>query len=156
MLNQPSPAALDSRSAFIVHVLSSIYVWVGIKCDTVMEKDVRAATFQVVRYEKVKGQIKVVREGLEQPEFWDAFSSAPINSDSKMKPGKEQIDSPSRTGVGSRRVESYDSDFELVQKAVAGGVVPAFSSSGTGKAPMEESMNHAPMISSASARDGDW
>ncbi|KAE8771292.1 Dual specificity protein phosphatase 4 [Hordeum vulgare] len=121
-----------------------------------MEKDVRATTFQVVRYEKVQGQIKVVREGLEQPEFWDAFSSAPINSDSKMKPGKEQIDSPSRTGVGSQRVESYDSDFELVQKAIAGGVVPTFSSSGIGKAPMEESMNHAPMVSSASARDGDW
>uniref|UniRef100_A0A452XQ36 Protein-tyrosine-phosphatase n=1 Tax=Aegilops tauschii subsp. strangulata TaxID=200361 RepID=A0A452XQ36_AEGTS len=132
MLNEPSPAALDSRGAFIVHVLSSIYVWVGIKCDTVMEKDARAAAFQVVRYEKVQGQIKVVREGLEQPEFWDAFSSAPVNSDSKMKLGKEQIDSPSRTGVGSRRVESYDSDFELVQKAIAGGVVPAFSSSGTG------------------------
>ncbi|KAI4987119.1 hypothetical protein ZWY2020_019919 [Hordeum vulgare] len=74
---------------------------------------------------------------------------------SKMKPSKEQIDSPSRTGVGSRKVESYDSDFELIQKAIAGGVVPAFSSSGTGKDPMEESMNHAPMISSASARDGD-
>ncbi|KAE8812547.1 Dual specificity protein phosphatase 4 [Hordeum vulgare] len=121
-----------------------------------MEKDVRAVAFQVVRYEKVQRQIKVVREGLEQPKFWAAFSSAPINSDSKMKPGKEQIDSPSTTGVGSRRVESYDSDFELVQKAIAGGVVPAFSSSGTGKAPMEESMNHAPMISSASARDGGW
>ncbi|XP_037482218.1 protein-tyrosine-phosphatase MKP1-like isoform X1 [Triticum dicoccoides] len=144
MLNEPSPAALDSRGAFIVHVLSSIYVWVGIKCDTVMEKDARAAAFQVVRYEKVQGQIKVVREGLEQPEFWDAFSSAPINSDSKMKLGKEQIDSPSRTGVGSRRVESYDSDFELVQKAIAGGVVPAFSSSGT------EDETHLP------ARESSW
>ncbi|CAM0957913.1 unnamed protein product [Alopecurus aequalis] len=132
MLNEPSPGALDSRGAFIVHVLSSIYVWVGMKCHSVMEKDAKAAAFQVVRYEKVQGQIKVVREGLEQPEFWDAFSSAPLHSDSNAKLSKEQIDSLSRTGLGSRRVESYDSDFELVTKAIAGGVVPAFSSSGTG------------------------
>uniref|UniRef100_A0ACD5ZL73 Uncharacterized protein n=2 Tax=Avena sativa TaxID=4498 RepID=A0ACD5ZL73_AVESA len=131
MLNEPSPAALDSRGAFIVHVLSSIYVWVGTKCHPVMEKDAKAAAFQVVRYEKVQGQIKVVREGLEQPEFWDAFSSAHLSSDSNVKLGKEQIDSLSRTGLGSRKVESYDLDFDLVYKAIAGGVLPAFSSSGT-------------------------
>uniref|UniRef100_A0A0E0DL52 Protein-tyrosine-phosphatase MKP1 C-terminal domain-containing protein n=1 Tax=Oryza meridionalis TaxID=40149 RepID=A0A0E0DL52_9ORYZ len=132
MLNEPSPAALDSRGAFIVHVLSSIYVWVGMKCDQVMEKDARAAAFQVVRYEKVQGHIKVVREGLELPEFWDAFSSAPVNSDSNTKISKDQIDSASKTGPGNRRVESYDADFELVYKAITGGVVPAFSSSGAG------------------------
>lgn len=132
MLNEPSPAALDSRGAFIVHVLSSIYVWVGAKCHSVMEKDAKAAAFQVVRYEKVQGQIKVVREGLEQPEFWDAFSSASFHSDSNAKLGKDQIDSLSRAGLGSRKVESYDSDFDLVYKAIAGGVIPAFSSSGTG------------------------
>uniref|UniRef100_A0A0D9WC20 Protein-tyrosine-phosphatase n=1 Tax=Leersia perrieri TaxID=77586 RepID=A0A0D9WC20_9ORYZ len=132
MLNEPSPAALDSRGAFIVHVLSSIYVWVGMKCDQVMEKDARAAAFQVVRYEKVQGHIKVVREGLEQPEFWDAFSSAPVNSDSNTKISKDQIDSASKTSAGNRRVESYDADFELVYKAITGGVVPAFSSSGAG------------------------
>ncbi|KAG8084557.1 hypothetical protein GUJ93_ZPchr0010g9893 [Zizania palustris] len=129
MLNEPSPAALDSRGAFIVHVLSSLYVWVGMKCDQVMEKDARAAAFQVVRYEKVQGHIKVVREGLEQPEFWDAFSSAPFNSDSNVKISKDQIDSASKTSPGSRRVESYDADFGLVYKAITGGVVPAFSSS---------------------------
>lgn len=132
MLNEPSPAALDSRGAFIVHVLSSIYVWVGMKCDQVMEKDARAAAFQVVRYEKVQGHIKVVREGSEVPEFWDAFSSAPVNSDSNTKISKDQIDSASKTGPGNRRVESYDADFELVYKAITGGVVPAFSSSGAG------------------------
>ncbi|KQK07754.1 protein-tyrosine-phosphatase MKP1 isoform X2 [Brachypodium distachyon] len=132
MLNEPSPAALDSRGAFIVHIASLIYVWVGLRCDQVMEKDARAAAFQVVRYEKVQGHIKVVREGLEQPEFWEAFSSAPLHSDSNVKLSKEQIDSASRTGLGSRRVESYDSDFELVYKAITGGVVPAFSSSGAG------------------------
>ncbi|XP_034588181.1 protein-tyrosine-phosphatase MKP1 isoform X2 [Setaria viridis] len=132
MLNEPSPAALDSRGAFIVHVVSSIYVWVGMKCDPVMEKDARAAAFQVVRYEKVQGHIKVVREGLEQQEFWDAFSSTPINSDSNSKVSKDQIDSASKSNPGSRKVESYDADFELVYKAITGGVVPAFSTSGAG------------------------
>ncbi|XP_039798943.1 protein-tyrosine-phosphatase MKP1-like isoform X2 [Panicum virgatum] len=132
MLNEPSPAALDSRGAFIVHVLSSIYVWVGMKCDPVMEKDARAAAFQVVRYEKVQGHIKVVREGLEPQEFWDSFSSTPLNSDSNAKVSKDQIDSASKNNPGSRKVESYDADFELVYKAITGGVVPAFSTSGAG------------------------
>ncbi|CAN6331186.1 unnamed protein product [Urochloa humidicola] len=132
MLNEPSPAALDSRGAFIVHVLSSIYVWVGMKCDPVMEKDARAAAHQVARYEKVQGDIKVVREGLEPQEFWDAFSSTPLNSDNNTKVSKGQIDSASKSDPGSRKVESYDADFELVYKAITGGVVPAFSTSGAG------------------------
>ncbi|PWZ04009.1 Protein-tyrosine-phosphatase MKP1 [Zea mays] len=132
MLNDPSPATLDSRGAFIVHVLSSLYVWVGMKCDPVMEKDAKAAAFQVVRYEKVQGHIKVVREGLEPQEFWDAFSSMPPNSDSNTKISKDQIDSASKSDPGSRKIESYDADFELVYKAITGGVVPAFSTSGAG------------------------
>ncbi|CAN6340242.1 unnamed protein product [Urochloa humidicola] len=132
MLNEPSPTALDSRGAFIVHVLSSIYVWVGMKCDPVMEKDARAAAHQVARYEKVQGNIKVVREGLEPQEFWDAFSSTPLNSDDNTKVSKGQIDSASKSDPGSRKVESYDADFELVYKAITGGVVPAFSTSGAG------------------------
>jgi hypothetical protein len=132
MLNDPSPATLDSRGAFIVHVLSSLYVWVGMKCDPVMEKDAKAAAFQVVRYEKVQGHIKVVREGLEPQEFWDAFSSMPPNSDSNTKISKDQIDSASKSDPGSRKNESYDADFELVYKAITGGVVPAFSTSGAG------------------------
>jgi hypothetical protein len=55
MFNDPSPTALDSRGAFIVHVLSSIYVRVGMKYDPVMEKDAKADAFQVVRHEKVQG-----------------------------------------------------------------------------------------------------
>lgn len=132
MLNDPSPAALDSRGAFIVHVLSSLYVWVGMKCDPVMEKDARAAAFQVVRYEKVQGHIKVVREGVEPQEFWDAFPSTPLSSDSNTKFSKENIDSESKRDPGSRIVESYNADFELVYKAITGGVVPAFSTSGAG------------------------
>ncbi|GJM94392.1 hypothetical protein PR202_ga11032 [Eleusine coracana subsp. coracana] len=144
MLNEPSPSALDSRGAFIVHILSSIYVWVGMKCDPVMEKDAKAAAFQVVRYEKVQGHIKVVREGLEPQEFWDAFSSTQLSSESNSKVSKEQIDSASKNNPGSRRVESYDGDFELVYKAITGGVVPAFSTSGA------EDETHLP------ARESSW
>jgi hypothetical protein len=144
MLNEPSPAALDSRGAFIVHVLSSIYVWVGMKCDPVMEKDAKAAAFQVVRYEKVQGHIKVAREGLEPQEFWDAFSGTPLHSESNTKVSKEQIDSASKSKSGSRQVESYDAEFELVYKAITGGVVPAFSTSGA------ENETHLP------ARESSW
>ncbi|XP_038980139.1 protein-tyrosine-phosphatase MKP1 [Phoenix dactylifera] len=133
MLNDPSPDALDSRGAFIIHVLSSIYVWIGKNCKLVMEKDAKAAAFQVVRYERVQGPIMMIEEGDEPPEFWEAFASAPSNSDSATKIDKEQIGSAIKAGIGKRRVESYDGDFELFYKAITGGVVPAFSSSGPGQ-----------------------
>ncbi|PWZ16797.1 Protein-tyrosine-phosphatase MKP1 [Zea mays] len=117
MLNDPSPAALDSRGAFIVHVLSSIYARVGMKCDPVMEKDAKVVVFQVVRHVKVQGHIKVVREGLEPQEFWDALSSTLPNSDTNTNISKDQIDSASKSNPGSRRIESYDANFELVYKS---------------------------------------
>lgn len=133
MLNDPSPAALDSRGAFILHVLSSIYVWLGKDCEPVMEKDAKAAAFQVVRYEKVQGSIVTVLEGEEPAAFWEAFSSVPISSDNATNAKKEQIESSTKISVGKRRVESYDADFELFRKAITGGVVPPFPSSGPGQ-----------------------
>nr|XP_010937716.1 protein-tyrosine-phosphatase MKP1 [Elaeis guineensis] len=144
MLNDPSPAALDSRGAFIIHVLSSIYVWVGKNCEPVMEKDAKAAAFQVVRYEKVQGPVMMIEEGDEPLEFWEAFSGAPLNSDSATKINKEQIETAVKVAVGKRRVESYDVDFELFYKAITGGVVPPFSSSGPGQE------THLP------ARESNW
>lgn len=144
MLNDPSPDALDSRGAFIVHFLSSIYVWIGKNCELVIEKDAKAAAFQVVRYEGVQGPIMMVEEGGEPPEFWEALSSAPPNSDSGTRINKEPIESASKVGFGKRRVESYDVDFELFYKAITGGVVPPFSSSGAGQE------THVP------ARESDW
>ncbi|EFJ28087.1 hypothetical protein SELMODRAFT_91575, partial [Selaginella moellendorffii] len=32
-INNPSPTALDSRGAFVVHVPSAIFVWIGRKCE---------------------------------------------------------------------------------------------------------------------------
>ncbi|KAG9453688.1 hypothetical protein H6P81_006592 [Aristolochia fimbriata] len=135
MLNDPSPSALDSRGAFIVHVPSAIYVWIGKKCESVMERDAKAAAFQVVRYERVQGPIITVEEGEEPSDFWNVFSNyshSVDNSDTSLQV-KEQIESTVRIGVGSKRVDLYDVDFELFQKALMGGIVPPFSSaSGAG------------------------
>ncbi|KAL6290876.1 hypothetical protein ACE6H2_008386 [Prunus campanulata] len=48
MLNDPSPSALDSRGAFIVHILSAIYVWIGKNCEAIRERDARGAVCQIV------------------------------------------------------------------------------------------------------------
>ncbi|KAJ6720373.1 PROTEIN-TYROSINE-PHOSPHATASE MKP1 [Salix viminalis] len=74
MLNDPSLSALDSRGAFIVHIPSSIYVWIGKNCEAIMERDARGAVCQIVRYERALGPIIVVKEGEEPAYFWDAFS----------------------------------------------------------------------------------
>ncbi|KAJ6828630.1 protein-tyrosine-phosphatase MKP1 isoform X1 [Iris pallida] len=128
MLAEPSPGGLDSRGAFIVHVVSAIFVWVGKDCHPVMEKDARAAAYQVVRYERVPGPVVAVEEGDEQTEFWDAFSRPTVVG------GSGASDKARNAGpVGKKRVESYDVDFELFYKAITGGVVPPFPSSGPGQ-----------------------
>lgn len=123
MVNEPKVEDLDSRGAFILHVVKFIYVWVGKDCDIVMEKDAMAAASQVVRYEKVSGPIVVVEEGHEPFEFWDAFSSIDDKDETKLE---------DRNNIDRRRVHSYDVDFELFYKAITGGIVPAFPSSGPG------------------------
>ncbi|KAJ0979430.1 hypothetical protein J5N97_014904 [Dioscorea zingiberensis] len=146
MLNEPSPKALDSRGAFILHFLSSIFVWIGKDCKPVMEKDAKAAAFQVVRYERVQGPIVTVCEGEEPAEFWEAFTSVPvaITSGDATKFGKEQIELVSKIAPGKRIVASYDVDFELFYKAMTGGVLPPFPSSGSGQE------THLP------ARESNW
>lgn len=126
MLNVPSPVALDSRGVFIMHIPSSIYIWVGVKCGSLMERDARGAVCQIVRYEKVQGPIVVVKEGEEPSYFWDAFSSLLPLMD---KSGKV-IDVSKLTKVtpGDRIVDSYNVDFEIIQKAIVGGFVPPFAS----------------------------
>ncbi|PKA46280.1 Protein-tyrosine-phosphatase MKP1 [Apostasia shenzhenica] len=146
MLTDPSQVALDSRGAFILHAVSSIYVWNGKYCHPVMEKDAKAAAFQVVRYERVPGPIVIVEEGEEPVDFWGAFSSTRPSLDNTMKVEKEKEDIDLRRGlrVGNRRVESYDADFDLFYKAVTGGVVPPFPSSSRQKE------THLP------ARESNW
>ncbi|XP_076888465.1 protein-tyrosine-phosphatase MKP1-like isoform X2 [Bidens hawaiensis] len=129
MLNVPSPGGLDSRGAYIVHIPSTIFIWVGKKCESLVERDARGAVCQIVRYEKVQGPIVVVKEGEEPTYFWDAFSSLlPLmdKSGSIMDIGKF-----SKVNPGERIVELYNVDFEIIQKAMLGGFVPPFASSDT-------------------------
>ncbi|KAJ0897242.1 putative protein-tyrosine-phosphatase [Helianthus annuus] len=142
MLNVPSPGALDSRGAFILHIPSTIFIWVGKKCESLMERDARGAVCQIVRYEKVQGPIVVVKEGEEPSYFWDAFSSLlPLmdKSGNVMDIGKF-----SKVNPGERIVDSYSVDYEIIQKAIVGGFVPAFASSET------DQETHLP------ARENSW
>ncbi|KAJ4822129.1 hypothetical protein Tsubulata_027664, partial [Turnera subulata] len=128
MLNDPSASALDSRGAFIVHIPSAIYVWIGRRCEAIMERDARGAVCQIVRYERAQGPIVVVKEGEEPAYFWDAFSYyLPL-----MDKSSNSLAAREAAGKGcpsERKVDAYNVDFEIFQKAIKGGFVPPFSSS---------------------------
>ncbi|XAR66319.1 Protein-tyrosine-phosphatase [Bertholletia excelsa] len=143
MLTDPSPSALDSRGAFIIHIPSAIYVWVGRKCETIMERDARGAVCQLVRYEKVQGPIIMINEGEESAYFWDSFSNLLPLMD-KSSNGADVVESSIKNCAGDRKVDSYNVDFEIFQKAIKGGFFPPFSSSET------EHETHLP------ARESSW
>lgn len=134
MMNNPSPSVLDSRGAFIVHNLSSIYVWIGMSCEPAMARDAKAAACQVVRYENAQVPVVTVQEGMESSEFWISLSR-------NLEVYEYGGDVPA---PGERRVKSYDADFELFFQAIRGGVVPPFSLSSGGHA------THIP------ARESNW
>ncbi|CAI0443040.1 unnamed protein product [Linum tenue] len=118
MLNDPVPSALDSRGAFILHIPSSIYLWIGKNCEAIMERDARGAVCQIVRYERAQGPIIVIKEGEEPAYFWDAFSNYLPLMDAES----------SKISPGDRRVDAYNADYEIFQKATKGGFVPPVSS----------------------------
>lgn len=122
MLSQPSADGLDSRGAFIIHVPSAIYTWIGKNCMLVMSENARAAAFQVIRYERAQGPVLTVREGEEPPEFWVALGNGERLAESIA----------THANAGHRKVGEYDLDFEIFCKALAGGVVPPFALSGSG------------------------
>ncbi|KAK7312034.1 hypothetical protein RJT34_10582 [Clitoria ternatea] len=124
MVNQPGSQALDSRGAFIVHIPSSIYVWNGKHCNSVMSCNARSAAFQVIRYEGAKGPILSIHEDEEPPQFWLALSDV-----QRLPSEGMEIDD---VGTGPRKVDAYDLDFEIFHKALAGGVVPPFCVSNAG------------------------
>ncbi|KAJ8759879.1 hypothetical protein K2173_009980 [Erythroxylum novogranatense] len=128
MLNDPSPFALDSRGAFIVHIPTAIHIWIGKNCEPLMERDTNGAVCQILRYEKAQGPVMVVKEGEEPPYFWDAFSSYLPLTD-KSSNGADTGDSALNIFPGERKVDAYNIDFEIFEKAVKGGFVPPFSSS---------------------------
>lgn len=143
MLNDPSPSALDSRGAFIIHIPSAIYVWIGKKCEIIMERDARGAVCQIVRYEKVQGPIVMIQEGGEPSYFWDAFSSFLPLMD-KSSNGVDAVESSIKVCAGDRKVDSYSVDFETFHEATMGGFVPPFASGET------EQETHLP------ARESSW
>lgn len=143
MLNDPSPSMLDSRGAFIVHIPSTIYIWIGKNCEPIMERDARGAVCQIVRYERVQGPIIMIKDGEEPAYFWDAFSNLlPLmdKSGSKVGIGESAI----KICSGERQVDAYNLDFEIFQKAIKGGFVPPFASS------ENEHETHLP------ARESSW
>ncbi|WRX14711.1 Dual specificity phosphatase [Theobroma cacao] len=137
MLNHPGKQGLDSRGAFIVHVPSAIYIWIGKKCNQVMSSCAGLAANQVVRYERAQGPIVSIREGEEPLEFWDALATGQLSADGcdraevrnvdNLTSNNDKMASSNKIWVGERKVDDYDLDFELFHKALAGGVVPPFS-----------------------------
>lgn len=136
MLSNPSAERLDSRGAFIVHIPSSIYIWIGKGCNTVMLNKAKEAAGQVIRYEGAQGPIVSIKEGEEPFDFWSSLGNRHLFSD-EYESAEEETSSAKHdtsntsTGVGERKVGAYDLDFEIFHKALAGGVVPPFSVSNT-------------------------
>ncbi|KAM7269945.1 hypothetical protein ACFE04_029159 [Oxalis oulophora] len=125
MLNDPSPSVLDSRGAFILHLPSALYIWIGKHCENIMERDARAAVGQIVRYEKARGPIQVIKDGEEPAYFWGAFSRfLPL-----MDKSSKKADVNVKLCPGERKVDSYNVDYEIFQNAIKGGFVPPFASS---------------------------
>ncbi|KAM0940830.1 putative protein-tyrosine-phosphatase [Dioscorea sansibarensis] len=123
-VDRPSPARLlDSRGAFVVHVPTAIFVWVGVACEPVMAASASVAASQVVRYERAQGPVVTVQEGSEPAEFWTALMENPAISDQGLN---LDIGEP-----GKRRVELFDLDFEIFRRALKGGVVPPFPMPGS-------------------------
>lgn len=123
-VDRPSPARLlDSRGAFVVHVPTAIFVWIGVACEPVMAASASVAASQVVRYERAQGPVVTVQEGSEPAEFWIALMENPAISDQGLN---LDIGEP-----GKRRVELFDLDFEIFRRALKGGVVPPFPMPGS-------------------------
>lgn len=140
MVHHPSKLGLDSRGAFVIHIPSAIYIWIGKYCSSVMSNNARVAAQQVIKYERAQGPILTIKEGKEPPEFWDTLSSGEILKEvSEVLETKQDRPSTSgtiddymvNTDIGTRKVDEYDQDFEIFHKALAGGVVPPFTSSGS-------------------------
>ncbi|KAK9113601.1 hypothetical protein Syun_020398 [Stephania yunnanensis] len=140
MLSNPGPSVLDSRGAFIVHVPSAIYVWIGKHCSAVMAHNARASASQVVRYERVQCPIVPVEEGSETVEFWDALVIGPNFDSDKGREGMgdwrvekgQVLEAVMKLGVGGKKVDAFDIDFDIFEKALSGGVVPPFPFSEAG------------------------
>ncbi|GFY91461.1 mitogen-activated protein kinase phosphatase 1 [Actinidia rufa] len=141
LLNQAGAQGLDSRRAFVIHVSSAIYVWIGKSCVSVMADKARVVAFQVIRYEMALGLVVTIEEGEESPEFWDALMNGQFfvdgsgevktKKEERLSAGNGKFSAANCPGIGQKKVDMYDMDLEVFHKALAGGVVPPFPLSGT-------------------------
>ncbi|XLR21983.1 hypothetical protein S83_049883 [Arachis hypogaea] len=113
--------ALDSSGAFLEHIPTAIFVWIGMKCDPIMERDARGAVGQIIRYEKAEGPVKVSRKAHEPANFWEVFSKflplmdksyskvESFKSSAKVQPDEHETHLPARESSWSalrRKVSS--------------------------------------------------
>lgn len=123
MLCEAGADSLDSRGAFIVHIPSALYIWIGKHCSSLMSDDARTAASQIIRYERVKGPFIIIKEGEETLEFWTAFSNRKGLAEGCHVKSEEEKDAIGPC-LNQRKVDEYDLDFEIFHRAVSGGVVP--------------------------------
>lgn len=123
LLSHPRADALDSRGAFIVHIPSVIYLWIGQGCVSIMSDSARTAALQVIRYEKAQGFISIIREGEESSEFWSALQIGADTQENRPSYGTGE-GSALIPFIGQRKVNDYDLDFDIFHQASSSGVVP--------------------------------
>lgn len=107
---RPSSSDLDSRGAFIVRVILTVYVWIGTDCNQTMASSARDTASQFVKYEHNGGNIVNVDEGSEPTDFWKSLGKHPAQFQD----------------LGQRRVDAYDLDFEIFHRIMRGKIVPSY------------------------------
>ncbi|XP_057776807.1 protein-tyrosine-phosphatase MKP1-like [Salvia miltiorrhiza] len=139
MLSEPGPDKLDSRGAFIIQIPSALYVWIGKHCPAMLSDNAKAATLQVIRYERAQGPVITIKEGEETFEFWDALTYRKSLTDGceamseevkSLSAGSHLVTELIHPGLDQRKLAEYDLDFEIFNRALAGGVVPLSPLSG--------------------------
>ncbi|XP_022891456.1 protein-tyrosine-phosphatase MKP1-like [Olea europaea var. sylvestris] len=132
MLSEPGSERLDSRGAFIVHVPSAIFIWIGKNCFKVMSDKAMSAASQVIRYEKAWGPVITVNEDEETSEFWAALGLKKQLADGCDREITDRVGLAVCPSICQRKVVEYDQDFGIFHKALSGGIVPPFPLSGSG------------------------
>ncbi|CAA2974693.1 -tyrosine-phosphatase MKP1-like [Olea europaea subsp. europaea] len=132
LLSEPGSEKLDSRGAFIVHVPSAIFVWMGKHCFKVTSDKARSAASQVIHYERAKGPVITINEGEETSEFWVALGLQNRLADVCGIEITEEDRIGRSIRPGQRKVDEYDQDFRIFFKALSGGIIPPFPLSGSG------------------------
>lgn len=150
---------LDQRGVFVVDAPSGqVFVWVGQNAPRSMAEAGGRIAAQLIRYERAKGPVTVVRQGQEGAEFW-AVMSAGGGDEASEERGQER-DAEKGQRLRSREVEAerdeggseedssranrganpdgsvdvgtlpaYDADYELFRRAESGEIKTAIPGS---------------------------